>query len=99
MIDVRESTDKLKILIVDDNEDVLFALNLLLEPYAEKIKVAVTPDRIAYVSAQNLFTITSYSGYDPELGIDTIGADLESNVDRGQYPQSKSYSFGVNLVF
>ena len=31
-----------------------------------------------YVSAQNLFTITSYSGYDPELGIDTIGADLES---------------------
>lgn len=52
-----------------------------------------------YVSAQNLFTITSYSGYDPELGIDTIGADLESNVDRGQYPQSKSYSFGVNLVF
>lgn len=27
-----------KILIVDDNEDVLFALNLLLEPYAEKIK-------------------------------------------------------------
>ena len=25
-----------KILIVDDNEDVLFALNLLLEPYVEK---------------------------------------------------------------
>ena len=32
-----------KILIVDDNEDVLFALNLLLEPYTEKIKVATTP--------------------------------------------------------
>ena len=33
--------DKLgKILIVDDNEDVLFALNLLLEPLAEKVKVA-----------------------------------------------------------
>ena len=37
-----------KILIVDDNEDVLFALHLLLEPYAEKIKVAVTPDRIEH---------------------------------------------------
>ncbi|MDR0891602.1 MAG: sigma-54 dependent transcriptional regulator [Mediterranea sp.] len=35
-----------KILIVDDNEDVLFALNLLLEPYAEKIKVATCPDRV-----------------------------------------------------
>ena len=28
-----------KILIIDDNEDVLFALNLLLEPYVEQIKV------------------------------------------------------------
>ena len=27
-----------KILIIDDNEDVLFALNLLLEPYVEQIK-------------------------------------------------------------
>ena len=34
-----EKVNKLgKILIVDDNEDVLFALNLLLEPYTEKIK-------------------------------------------------------------
>lgn len=37
-----------KILIVDDNEDVLFALNLLLEPMAEKIKVATSPDRIEH---------------------------------------------------
>lgn len=37
-----------KILIVDDNEDVLFALNLLLEPYADKIKVAISPDRIEH---------------------------------------------------
>ena len=44
-----EEVNKLgKILIVDDNEDVLFALNLLLEPYTEKIKVATTPDRIEY---------------------------------------------------
>lgn len=37
-----------KILIVDDNEDVLFALNLLLEPYAEKIKVTTQPARIEH---------------------------------------------------
>ena len=35
-----------KILIVDDNQDILFALNLLLTPRAEKVKVATTPDRI-----------------------------------------------------
>ncbi|MCP3894176.1 MAG: sigma-54 dependent transcriptional regulator [Bacteroides sp.] len=37
-----------KILIVDDNEDVLFALNLLLEPLAEKIKVSTSPDRVEH---------------------------------------------------
>ena len=35
-------------MIVDDNEDVLFALNLLLEPYAEKIKVITGPERLEY---------------------------------------------------
>lgn len=49
LTDIKRNMDKIgKILIVDDNEDVLFALNLLLEPYAEKIKVATTPDRIEY---------------------------------------------------
>ena len=44
-----EEVNKLgKILIVDDNEDVLFALNLLLEPYTEKIKVTTSPARIEY---------------------------------------------------
>lgn len=37
-----------KILIVDDNEDVLFALNLLLEPYVEQIKVSTQPERIEH---------------------------------------------------
>lgn len=40
--------EKGKILIVDDNEDVLFALNLLLEPYMEKIKVTTQPNRIKH---------------------------------------------------
>ena len=45
-----EEVNKLgKILIVDDNEDVLFALNLLLYSLCtEKIKVATTPDRIEH---------------------------------------------------
>lgn len=39
------------ILIVDDNEDVLFALNLLLKPHFEKVKVSTTPERIAHFMA------------------------------------------------
>ena len=37
-----------KILIVDDNEDVLFALSLLLEPHVEKVKVTTQPSRIEH---------------------------------------------------
>ena len=37
-----------KILIIDDNEDVLFALNLLLEPYVEQIRVTTQPERIEH---------------------------------------------------
>ena len=37
-----------KILIIDDNEDVLFALNLLLEPYVEQIRVTTQPERIGH---------------------------------------------------
>ena len=37
-----------KILIIDDNEDVLFALNTLLQPFVEKIKVSTHPEKIAH---------------------------------------------------
>ena len=37
-----------KILIVDDNEDILFALNLLLQPHVEKVKVTTQPERIIH---------------------------------------------------
>jgi Response regulator containing CheY-like receiver, AAA-type ATPase, and DNA-binding domains len=37
-----------KILIIDDNEDVLFALNLLLSNYVQKIKVTTQPSKIEY---------------------------------------------------
>lgn len=37
-----------KILIIDDNEDILFALNLLLQPHVEKVKVTTQPDRIVH---------------------------------------------------
>ena len=37
-----------KILIVDDEEDILFSLKLLLEPIFEKIKVTTDPEKIRY---------------------------------------------------
>ncbi|MDR2385688.1 MAG: sigma-54 dependent transcriptional regulator [Tannerella sp.] len=37
-----------KILIIDDNEDILLALNMLLQTYFEKIKVSTSPEKIKY---------------------------------------------------
>jgi hypothetical protein len=48
-----------------------------------------------YVSAQNLFTITKYTGFDPELG--NQGGSF--GVDRGIYPQSRVFLAGVNVGF
>ena len=37
-----------KVLIIDDNEDVLFSLNLLLKPHTQAIRVATDPQRIGH---------------------------------------------------
>lgn len=43
-----------------------------------------------YATASNLFTITGYKGYDPEVG---------GGVDYGNYPQSRTFTFGLNANF
>ncbi len=48
-----------------------------------------------YVSGQNVFTITDYTGMDPEVGFG--GAFL--GYDRGAYPQAKTFLFGANITF
>jgi TonB-linked SusC/RagA family outer membrane protein len=50
----------------------------------------------AYVSASNLFIITGYSGYDPEVDIQT---GLTPGMDYNRYPRNRSFVFGVNLNF
>ncbi len=51
-----------------------------------------------YVTAQNLFTITDYSGYDPEIGSFNQNV-LLTGVDNGRYPSPRTFIFGVNLEF
>jgi TonB-linked SusC/RagA family outer membrane protein len=49
-----------------------------------------------YLSAQNLVTITKYSGLDPEVGNFTV---LDTGVDRMLYPQNKRLLAGLQLTF
>jgi TonB-linked SusC/RagA family outer membrane protein len=51
-----------------------------------------------YVSAQNLFTVTNYSGLDPEIGV-ANGSATAAGVDPGSYPLSKFYTLGLNVTF
>lgn len=51
-----------------------------------------------YANIQNLFTITDYSGYDPEIGVSTAGANV-MGLDNGRYPSPTTYSFGLNVSF
>lgn len=54
-----------------------------------------------YVQSQNLFTVTKYSGMDPEINLRnySAGNDRQLGVDGGSYPAAKQYLIGVNLSF
>jgi len=58
-----------------------------------------------YLQAQNLFTITKYSGLDPDVTISNITEgfnsqrDLSIGVDNGRYPLPRTVLVGVNLEF
>jgi hypothetical protein len=55
-------------------------------------KLGVTRLRV-YLTGENLVTFTNYTGFDPEVGGGVYG------IDKGQYPQAKSFIGGVQLQF
>lgn len=71
-------------------------------PAALSKKIAVEKIRI-YLQAQNLFTFTDYSFYDPEVGQGETSADsrynLYAGIDRGNYPLVRSFNVGFKFDF
>jgi hypothetical protein len=55
-------------------------------------KVSLQKARI-YVMAENLVTFTKYTGFDPEIG------DGVMSIDRGFYPQARSFMVGLQVGF
>lgn len=49
------------------------------------------------LNATNLFTITGYSGVDPESS--NVSNDIEQGIDYGSYPNSKTITFGIDITF
>lgn len=55
-----------------------------------------------YVAATNLFTLTGYSGFDPEMTVSANSSsegDRANGIDWGTYPACRTFTFGVNLTF
>jgi TonB-linked SusC/RagA family outer membrane protein len=69
-------------------------------------RLSITRLRV-YVSSQNLFFITKYSGLDPEIGMQggsSGGTNMPPNptqygLDNGTYPSSRFFTLGLNLTF
>ena len=47
-----------------------------------------------YIAVENFITITSYKGLEPEISYGT-----QSGIDRGYYPQSRTFTIGANIKF
>lgn len=62
-------------------------------PHIESLRV--------YVSGDNLYLFTRYSGYDPEVGIAQNNASsiLSQGFDCGNFPQARTVTAGVNISF
>jgi len=46
-----------------------------------------------YAQVKNAFTFTKYTGYDPEIA----GGILDTGIDRGAYPQARTFAFGFDI--
>jgi len=57
----------------------------------------------ATIGAQNIFTITNYSGYDPEIGAyvgtGSSSANQAVGIDFGRYPLTPMYNFALSVNF
>ncbi len=64
-------------------------------PSALTEKITIKQLRI-YVKGSNIYTITRFTGYTPEIGSSDV---LSNGIDNGTYPVTSEYSFGINLTF
>lgn len=64
-------------------------------PFKASSKMYMQKLRI-YLSVQNAFTLTRYSGYDPEVSSNAL---FTRGVDQNSYPNARTYSVGLNVTF
>ena len=64
----------------------------LTNKWAQRVRV--------YALVENIFTVTKYSGFDPEIGVSPdAGGGAQYGIDRGAYVPARSFLVGVNVGF
>jgi len=58
---------------------------------------AKVQDLKIYLTGTNIFTLTKYRGFDPDIG--TNGWILDTGIDKGFYPNNRSIGGGINITF
>ncbi len=71
-----------------DNASLSYGFNVSKWNYINRLRV--------YVTGQNLFTITNYTGLDPEVNMEGLDPGVEG---REYHPKARTISFGVNVSF
>ncbi len=65
----------------------------------QKFVKKINLDRVKiYATGENLFTVTDYSGFDPEVNA-FGGSNTMRGIDYGTYPQTRNIIFGLNVTF
>ena len=64
--------------------------------FSSKLVKKAKIDRLRlYAQVKNAYTFTKYSGYDPEIS----GGIFDTGIDRGIYPQARTWSMGIDVKF
>ena len=71
---------------------LLVGLGLLARPAAVQAQLTCTTNA-------GKITITGYSGFDPEVGAEGGFSNNMYGVDKGTYPQARTYMLGINFNF
>ena len=107
------NTDIPRLSLDDENENIrpssyylenasYFKLNNMQVGYTLPQSMLKNMELRIYGQASNLFTITSYSGMTPEIGLQNYTSNnrnLDIGVDRGIYPPSRTFTLGFNMKF
>jgi len=75
--------------------NINLGVNLSSLPFVKKLGIA---NLRWYTSVDNVFTITNYLGYNPEVDFNN-GSNLTPGVDYGKYPLMRSFNTGIKIQF